>query len=247
MLTRARRSAAISVALLCVTSLTQSQARGKPNATSAAALAAVTAIPTWQPIGQPVAISVAPGERIVLKNGRLDQGIEQDPAGMYAMLENRKGVFSNVLSSRPLHRQCAQVSVNKVWCIYKLGTAEDFAPGIVLHALIDMSPNANTSEIITLRDIGTLTVLPNGNAGLQQTWLNQGQSLALANNQTLVVTTQGWGARYYVLMSGGQQINKWPAERLLVDGTLRLRLVKSIGWHRPDDWGIEKSTLMNLK
>jgi hypothetical protein len=48
-------------------------------------------------------------------------------------------------------------------------------------------------------------------------------------------------------MSGGKQLNKFPAERLLTDGTRRLMLLSSVGWGRTDDWGMPKSTLMNLK
>lgn len=242
-----RSVAAVSVAIVASTAVAHAQARvnrNTPNPTTAAALAAVVSMPTWKPAGAPIVLSLPPGDRIVIKYSNPEKGgMVQDAGGDYFMLENSAGA----VSSRPLHRQCVSVSQGQNACTYKLGPAQALPSGAVLQALINLAPNANTSEIVTLQEIGTLAVAPNGSPGLQQTTLGKGQSLVLANNQTLALTTQGWGARYYVLMANGQQIGKWPAERLFIDGTLRVRLAHSLGWHRYDNWGILKQTLMQLQ
>jgi len=181
---------------------------------------------------------------VIKGSGKLDESLQEDPGGVYSVLENKTGSPSNVLQLIALPTKCGHISLDKSKCTYSLGVATPFTSGTVLYALVDLSPNANASELVTLQEIGNLAA-PIGN-GPQQTALSDGQALVLSNNQTLVGTSQGWGARYYVLMSGGQQVNKWHAGRLLVVGT-RVTLLKSIGFHRTDDWGVPKHMLMALK
>jgi hypothetical protein len=241
-----RSVAAISLAITTSATAARSQARvnrNKPNPTTAAAIAAIAKAPVWRPAVAPVAISLAPGDRMIIKgSSKLDQSLQEDPGGVYSVLEYRPS--SNMLQTVDLPTKCGHLSIDKTICTYSLGVARPLPSGTVLYALVDLSPNASASELVTQQEIGNLAA-PVGN-GPQQTALGDGQTLFFSNNQTLVGTSQGWGARYYVLMSGGQQVKKWPAGRLLVVGT-RVTLLKSVGFHRTDDWGIPKHTLMALK
>ena len=241
-----RPVAVVIVAIMAGAAVAHAQARvnrNTPNPTTAAAIAAVAKAPMWRPAAAPVAISLALGDRMLIKgSSKLDQSLQEDPGGVYSVLDYRPS--SNMLQMVDMPIKCGHLTIDKTICTYSLGVARPFPSGTVLYAFVDLSPNANASELVTQQEIGTLAA-PIGN-GAQQTVLGDGQTLFFSNNQTLVGTSQGWGARYYVLMSGGQQVSKWPAGRLLLVGT-RVSLLKSVGYHRTDDWGIPKQVLMGLK
>ena len=133
-------------------------------------------------------------------------------------------------------------------CTWKNSEKFPYAPNAEMRALIDIA-GTNPSQIFILQEIGTLASPVSAGGGMLQATLQPGQTLALINNRTLTVVKYGWGATDYVLQSGAQELDRWTTYGTVVmtDQSLRVAILRNIGAHRADNWGVPAGVLAKLQ